>query len=298
LFDTVIVGVDGREGGRDAILLASRLVSDDGRLILTHVYPDPRARGAGATEADTAGARDISRRLLAEERHTADIVAELHPHGDVSVGRGLHRVVAELEADLLVVGSCHRGPAGRVLAGDDARAGLDGAECAVALAPRGYARARADFSLVGVGLDGGDESEAALAMGQSIAARAGARVHALGVLSPTPATFVAAPFGVPLVWEDVLQDELVAAQEEMDARPGVEGDVLAGTAATELELLSKSVGLLVVGSRGYGPLGRLVLGSVSDHLTRSAGCPLLVMPRRAAIARPWTEGATAGTVAG
>lgn len=34
--------------------------------------------------------------------------------------------------------------------------------------------------------------------------------------------------------------------------------------------------LLVVGSRGRGPLGRLVLGSVSGELVRRAPCPVLV----------------------
>ena len=37
--------------------------------------------------------------------------------------------------------------------------------------------------------------------------------------------------------------------------------------------------LLVVGSRGYGPLRRVLLGSVSTELVRSAPCPLIVTPR-------------------
>lgn len=37
---------------------------------------------------------------------------------------------------------------------------------------------------------------------------------------------------------------------------------------------------IVMGSRGYGPLGRLVLGSVSRGVVRSAECPVLVVKRR------------------
>jgi nucleotide-binding universal stress UspA family protein len=37
--------------------------------------------------------------------------------------------------------------------------------------------------------------------------------------------------------------------------------------------------LLVVGSRGYGPLGAVLLGSTSIPLARAARCPLLVTPR-------------------
>ena len=41
------------------------------------------------------------------------------------------------------------------------------------------------------------------------------------------------------------------------------------------------VDLLVCGSRGRGPLGRVVLGSVSAGVLRKARCPVLVVPRGA-----------------
>ena len=45
-----------------------------------------------------------------------------------------------------------------------------------------------------------------------------------------------------------------------------------------------SLDLLVVGSRGYGPLSRLVHGSTSQQLARSARCPLLVLTRATRLA--------------
>lgn len=36
---------------------------------------------------------------------------------------------------------------------------------------------------------------------------------------------------------------------------------------------------MVVGSRAYGPLRRVLLGSVATQLMRSAPCPLIVTPR-------------------
>ena len=49
-----------------------------------------------------------------------------------------------------------------------------------------------------------------------------------------------------------------------------------GREATELALQGVDLDLLVVGSRGYGPLRRTLVGSVSDELVRTAPCPVLV----------------------
>ena len=45
MFEQIVVGVDGREGGRDAVALAKLLVAADGELTLVHVVPgDAHAR--------------------------------------------------------------------------------------------------------------------------------------------------------------------------------------------------------------------------------------------------------------
>jgi nucleotide-binding universal stress UspA family protein len=49
--------------------------------------------------------------------------------------------------------------------------------------------------------------------------------------------------------------------------------------AKQLARNSGSADLLVVGSRAYGPLGRLVHRSTYRKLSRAAQCPLLVLPR-------------------
>ena len=54
---------------------------------------------------------------------------------------------------------------------------------------------------------------------------------------------------------------------------------MTGYPGEELAVFSASLDLLVVGSRSYGPVRRLVLGSTSQYLERYARCSLLVMPR-------------------
>ena len=93
--------------------------------------------------------------------------------------RGLHRQAEEQHADLLVVGSCSRGAFGRAMIGDDTRAALNGAPCAVAIASRGYAaRAGNPIARIGVAYNGSPESKAALAMARELAAPTSASIDA------------------------------------------------------------------------------------------------------------------------
>jgi nucleotide-binding universal stress UspA family protein len=72
------------------------------------------------------------------------------------------------------------------------------------------------------------------------------------------------------------------ANKRMRALEGVEGRAVYGLTGEELAAFSDELDLLVVGSRSYGPIKRLVLGSTSDYLERHARCSLLVLPRSAA----------------
>ena len=53
-------------------------------------------------------------------------------------------------------------------------------------------------------------------------------------------------------------------------------------------------GVLLVGSRGYGPLRRVLLGSVSRGLVRYAPCTVILHPRSAETETPAMAGAAQG----
>ncbi|HEX7609452.1 MAG TPA: universal stress protein [Solirubrobacteraceae bacterium] len=61
--------------------------------------------------------------------------------------------------------------------------------------------------------------------------------------------------------------------------PGELPEIVAGETVAALEKQSERLDLLVLGSRGYGPLARVLLGSVSRKLANRAHCPVLVVPR-------------------
>jgi nucleotide-binding universal stress UspA family protein len=129
-------------------------------------------------------------------------------------------------------------------------------------------------------------------MARELAAPTRATVHALEVVMiPTVAyTGIISPaIGESI---DVMLQE---ATSRMSKLPDVEGHAVYGLAGEELAAFGDQVDLLVVGSRGYGPVKRLVLGSTSDYLQRkrAAHCsycpaPLSTTPRtmRSALVRP------------
>jgi nucleotide-binding universal stress UspA family protein len=58
-----------------------------------------------------------------------------------------------------------------------------------------------------------------------------------------------------------------------------EARLLDGDPAEALVAESEALDLLVAGSRGYGPVRSVLLGSVSRALVRGAACPVVVSPR-------------------
>jgi len=279
MFKNVLVGVDGRPNGRDAIALASLLTDPDGKLTLAHVHTGDLRPSHAIAPSLVREEREASHKLLEAERAAADVKADLISIVSMSPGRGLHEQADEQNADVIVVGSCSHGAFGRAMLGDDTRGALNGAPCAVAVAARGYADGRAAITKVGVAYNASPESKAALTIAHELAAPTSATVHALEVVSiPTYAYTGIVPPAIGESIEVMLQE----ASGRMKELPDVEGHAVYGLAGEELAAFGDQVDILVVGSRGYGPVKRLVLGSTSDFLQRYARCSLLVLPRAAA----------------
>ncbi len=276
MFKNVLVGVDGRPGSRDAIALAAHLTDPDRTLTLAHVHPGELRPSLAITPGLVTEERDASRELLEETRTAADLDAQLVSVVASAPGRGLHQQAEEQGADLLVVGSCAHGAFGRAMLGDDTRAALNGAPCAVAIASLGYAEHPTPITNIGVGYNSSSESEAALATARALAVALGARVHALEVVSIPTAAYTGI---MPPAMGESMDVMIQEATSRMKALPDVEGRAVYGLAGEELAAFSDQLDLLVVGSRGYGPLKRLVLGSTSDYLQRRARSALLVLPR-------------------
>jgi nucleotide-binding universal stress UspA family protein len=293
MFKNVLVGVEGGPHGRDAIALATKLMQPDGKLTLVNVFSGSTRPIDAVTPGMVKEDREHAQKLLDDVRAGGSVEAELLAVDAMTPGEGLHLAAEQTKADLLVVGSCRRGPFKRVLLGDDTRASLNGAPCAVAVAPAGYSEHIAPFATIGVAYDGSPESVAALEEAKELGAVTHAAIRALQVVSVSYYEYMGmmAPAGGGI-------DEMVKqADGEMKALPGVEGHAEYGLAGEELAALSGEVDLLIVGSRNYGPARRMMVGSTSNYLQRHARGPLLILPRGSAQVKPSdAEGAAAEQV--
>lgn len=276
MFKNVIVGVDGGTSGRDAVALGRQLLDPQGQLTLVHVHLETTA--VIVHEFDSA-ARDEAQRLLEGEREAAGGEAEVASVGGTSVAVGLHRYAEDHAADLLVVGPCHRGVVGRVLAGDNTRDSLQCAPCAAAMPPRGYAATPSAIEIIGVGYDASAESNVALAGARELAGGGDIEIHALVVVAALRFDGSRlAPLN-SVMGTDPRLNEMLRRLGELDH---VTARAAYGLTIEELGSFGEEVDLLLLGSRNEEPPGRLVLDRMSRRLTRSAKCPLLILPPPAA----------------
>ena len=277
MFSKVIVGYDGSEQARDALALGIELKDATGaELVLARIVVwEPIVAGPGLGLGVPTAPRPgepglLSKEALAGLAEPAQ-AARATPAAEVSTSaaRGLGEIAERSGADMIVVGSSHRGPVGRVLMGSVGERLLHGSRCAIAIAPAGYAdRDARSIRTVGVGFDGDEESTRALGVAAMVAEEAGA---VLDIVAVAPGDFMTESLEQAVDWG------LSAIEGEVRAR----GAVSHGDPADELSSLD--VDLLVLGSRRYGPLRSVLLGGVSLPLVRSATAPVLVVPRGARV---------------
>ena len=284
----IAVGVDGRAEGNDAVVLGATLAGAmDADLMLIGVYPDPLL--VLPEEVDEKRLASHETHTLEEARDSFAPGAGLAVEAELSVPRGLERVVRREHRDLLVVGSSRHAREGRVRIGKRTRQLLGEIKCPLAIASRGlHADPDRGLRRIGVGYDGTPEADVALGLAGSIALAAGAELKVMAVvddrLPPIGWSALARGGAAVPIWEeavlaemDSLRELVASATAPLEDRGEVE--VRRGRPAEALLKLSAGVDLLVIGSRRWGAVARLLLGSTGEALAHDAACPLLVAPR-------------------
>ena len=276
----IIVGFDGTDQAKDALHLGAAIAEVfDAELIVASAIeygPDPILEMEGYENYNDTKREHFDKVFNQARAELGNRVFERRELQDTAA-HGLTDLGEAANADLVVVGSTHHGPIGRVFAGTVAARLFHGAPCAVMVAPRGWSeREHTGLGLIGVGYDGSDESKQALALAEKLAKALDAKIR---VITVAPYTGVDAHLGPVEVMREVWAESLKEAVDSVSERIETEGVLRQGRPATELALQAVELDLLVVGSRAYGPLRRTLVGSVSGEFVGTAPCPVLVVPR-------------------
>jgi nucleotide-binding universal stress UspA family protein len=131
--------------------------------------------------------------------------------------------------------------------------------------------------------DGSEDAELAARVAADLTKRTAAELHLSHAWRPLP--YYAYPSLVPEEYHPPYKEgakKLLDEQVGRIERAGgtvAESHLVTGRPAEAIIELGEEIdaGLIVVGSRGHGPVGRLVMGSVSEGVVHHAHCPVLVV---------------------
>jgi nucleotide-binding universal stress UspA family protein len=277
---SVVVGFDGTEASRAAVSVAAgeaKLRGSGLRIVQVTeaVEGSSPAPGIPRGEADASlaeEAAELARLTLPEVRIDVETV-----HG-WALDELLDRSVG---AEMLVLGRGHPGPMG-VLLGSIALGATTRASCPVLVVGAAMGGGALSEGRVVVGVDGAEDSAVALEEAFAEAHLRGAQLVVIHTCRRFAASVSADAGRLP---QDPLGGDtddagaLRAAVAPFRARfPAVAviEQLVEGTPALVLVESAAQAGLLVVGTRGRGPITGLLLGSVGQHVVAQARCPVLV----------------------
>jgi nucleotide-binding universal stress UspA family protein len=281
--DCVVVGVDGSDASQDALeWAAGEAELRATTLALVHAVGQPPLEWSSQLVTPERMQRAALDMLTAAR----DDVYDSHPGLDVDLELSyVPSAQALLElgqtAALVVVGSRHRGPVGRLFLGSTSH--FLATRCRV---PVAVVRERPTdpHAPILVGVDGTPASDRAL---EYAFERAAERRVALHAVLAWRAADIPVGYGIYRVDAENLPATKLTAQRQLDAalaplreaHPEVEvrGEIVQGNPTAVLVEAADGAQMVVVGSHGSGTAVRLLLGSVSSNLLHGVALPVVVV---------------------
>ncbi|MEJ3404769.1 universal stress protein [Rathayibacter sp. YIM 133350] len=270
--------------GADVLALAGPWSRASGRtLVVVTVYPGHAPIGIGRVDTEwVAYNREEAEYLLAEARTALGDGAESAQFRAVaadSAAHGLHNVLeASGPGAITLIGSRSAQGTRRTAPGSTAERLLQGAPGPVVLVPWDYEQlASSPPTRIAIAYIDTPDGAAALASARAVAGELDAALELVSVL---PDTLVRPSLGEQVGFAAAQRAQFTSAVTSAAASVGGTSRLLEGPVVDALsDLQSSDVDLLVVGSRGYGPARRVLLGGVSSKVLNHARVPVMVVPR-------------------
>jgi nucleotide-binding universal stress UspA family protein len=283
-YPDVVVGTDGSEQSRAAVRWAAaeaRLRAAPLKILTAHPWnrpPEPFGGLGGLPDVMAQRFEEMAAGAAAEARI---VEPGIEVTGVAVIGDPASVLLdAARTAAMLVVGNRGRGGFASLLLGS-----VSQQVATHAVSPVIVVRGRADSPLgpVAVGVDGSASAQHALALAFDEAQRRGS-----GLLAVRSYPVPIPPYGMDM--PPLLYDQDAAARDAArgldaalmpwrDKYPAVPVRTLTGqgSPAKNLVEVSSEATLVIVGSRGHGPLVGSLLGSVGQQLLHHADCPVMIV---------------------
>jgi nucleotide-binding universal stress UspA family protein len=131
--------------------------------------------------------------------------------------------------------------------------------------------------------DGSKEAKLAFASAAELSEKTDSELHVVYVghmplvSYESPGATILDPDLLGRMQEDAKQEARTKLDEQMQQVGQTAGEVAEMHARVGRPDAELDAGLIVLGSRGLGPLRRALMGSVSDSVVRHAHCPVLIV---------------------
>jgi nucleotide-binding universal stress UspA family protein len=263
---------------------------------VTLVYAQSIVDEQALSDKDGAAARELgelAKELHADEKREMEARIERFRAAGVPIktvmrggppGEVVAQVAAEIKADLVVIGTHGRTGISRFLLGSAAEQIIRRCACNV-LVSRGTAPAHAQYTKIAVATDFSPSSDYSLS-------------SALAIAAPTAPVHVVHAWQFPVGWglglfagrtkasqtlrEAITRSAQTRGEQLVAAHKGdrheFHFDLVEGPPASVITSFAERGGfdLIAIGTHGYRPLERFLLGSVAEATVRHAHCSVLI----------------------
>jgi nucleotide-binding universal stress UspA family protein len=288
MVNRVVIGYDGSQASEDAVAFGLTWCRSTGDVpIIATVYPEEHPLGIGRVDVEWATyVREQAEIIQDKARATVGDAALYRNVASTSAAHGLADLAEDVEAAMLIVGTTQETGLTRTLLGSSTERLLHGATAPVTVVPPGWRQSTPDrISSIGVAYVDTRDGREALRVAVRVALRIPARLTLYSILGQSSERY---SYLVGRTDEQAFVDkardsygkalEFAAAGVPPELEPRTV--LLEGAVAESLAALGPDdVDMLVCGSRGYGPVRRVLLGGVSSPLIRRAQLPVTVVPR-------------------